>query len=37
MRAKPKGASNSKDYIREREKYFIRIFDTYNNGLNKEW
>ena len=29
--------SNEEDYIREREKYFIRIFDTYNNGLNKEW
>ena len=26
-----------KEYIREREKYFIRKFDTFNRGINKEW
>ena len=25
------------EYRREREKYFIRKFDTVNNGINKEW
>ena len=25
------------EYIREREKYFIRKFDTFNRGINKEW
>ena len=28
---------NDPDYRREREKYFIRKFDTVNNGINKEW
>ena len=27
---------SNRDYRREREKYFIRLFDTYNNGLNRE-
>ena len=25
------------EYIREREKYFIRKFDTFNRGINREW
>ena len=27
---------NNLEYRKEREKYFIRLFNTYNNGLNKE-
>ena len=31
--------TRSKDilYRLEREKYFIRILDTFNNGINREW
>ena len=29
--------SRDEEYIREREKYFIRKFDTFNNGINQEW
>jgi hypothetical protein len=29
--------SNDEEYRKEREKYFIRKFDTYNLGINKEW
>ena len=29
--------SKEEDYIREREKYFIRKFDTFNQGINREW
>ena len=29
--------NNSEEYRKEREKYFIRRFDTYNNGINREW
>ena len=28
---------NDEEYCREREKYFIRKFDTHNNGINREW
>ena len=28
---------NSEEYRIEREKYFIRKFDTYNIGINREW
>ena len=28
---------NYEEYCREREKYFIRKFDTYNNGIDREW
>ena len=28
---------NSEEYRLEREKYFIRKFDTYNSGINREW
>ena len=28
---------NSEEYRLEREKYFIRKFDTFNTGINKEW
>ena len=27
----------SEEYRKEREKHFIRKFDTYNNGINREW
>ena len=29
--------SRDEEYIREREKYFIRKFDTFNDGINREW
>ena len=29
--------SSDPEYRMEREKYFIRKFDTFNHGLNKEW
>ena len=29
--------SKNEEYRKEREKYYIRIFDTYNKGINKEW
>ena len=29
--------SSAEDYRKEREKFFIRRFDTYNNGINREW
>ena len=29
--------NNSEEYRMEREKYFIRKFDTYNIGINREW
>ena len=28
---------SDEEYCREREKYFIRKFDTHNNGINREW
>ena len=28
---------NDEEYRKEREKYFIRKFDTYNDGINLEW
>ena len=28
--------NNSEEYRKEREKFFIRLFDTYNTGLNRE-
>ena len=28
--------NNSEEYRKEREKFFIRLFDKYNTGLNKE-
>ena len=28
---------HTEEYRKEREKYFIRLFDTYNNGINREW
>ena len=28
---------HNEEYRREREKYFIRRFDTFNQGINKEW
>ena len=29
--------SKEEDYRKEREKFFIRKFDTYNKGINREW
>ena len=29
--------SSDEDYRMEREKYFIRKFDAFNKGLNREW
>ena len=29
--------NSDEEYRYEREKYFIRKFDTFNNGINKEW
>ena len=29
--------SRDEDYLRERDKYFIRKFDTMNSGINREW
>ena len=29
--------SNDEDYRLEREKYFIRKFNTFNEGINREW
>ena len=29
--------NNNEDYRLEREKYFIRKFNTYNKGINREW
>ena len=29
--------NSDEEYCRERGKYFIRKFDTYNNGINREW
>ena len=29
--------NNSENYRKEQEKYFIRRFDTHNNGINWEW
>ena len=29
--------SSAEDYRKEREKFFIRRFDTKNNGINREW
>ena len=28
---------HTEEYRKEREKHFIRLFDTYNNGINREW
>ena len=28
--------NSSEEYRKEREKYFIRIFDTYHTGINRE-
>ena len=29
--------TKDEDYRKEREKYFIRRFDTFNRGINREW
>ena len=29
--------NSDEEYRYEREKYFIRKFNTFNNGINKEW
>ena len=29
--------SRDKEYIREHENYFIKKFDTFNDGINREW
>ena len=29
--------NSDEEYRYERAKYFIRQFDTFNNGINKEW
>ena len=36
IRVLEQGKTRDSEYRKEREKYFINLFDTYNKGLNRQ-